>query len=107
MFHQFHVSENDRDYLRFLWWKSGNTITPAQEFRMKVHLFGTVSSPGCANYGLKQLTKDHSHTHPLRSHFIARDFYVDDGVASVESEEKAIRLAKEARDGTSCLVMRP
>lgn len=85
MFHQFHVSEIDRDYLRFLWWKNGNTDTPAQEFRMKVHLFGAVSSPACANYGLKQLAKEHSHTHPAGSQFIARDFYVDDGVTSVES----------------------
>lgn len=90
-FHQFHVSD-----LRFLWWRNGDTSTPAKEFRMKVHLFGAVSSPGCANYGLKQLAKEHSHTHPLGSQFIARNFYVDDGVASVESEEKAIRLAKEA-----------
>lgn len=65
---------------------------------MKVHLFGAVSSPGCANYGLKQLAKDHSHTYPSGSQFIARDFYVDDGIASVESVAKAIQLAKEARE---------
>lgn len=98
MFHQFHVSENDRDYLRFLWWKNRDLSTPPQEFRMKVHLFGAVSSPGCANYGLKQLAKEHSHTHPLGSQFIARDFYVDDGIISVESAEKAIQIAKEARE---------
>lgn len=23
MFHQFHVREEDRDYLRFLWWEDG------------------------------------------------------------------------------------
>ena len=98
MFHQFHVSENDRDYLRFLWWKNGDLSTPPHEFRMTVHLFGAVSSPGCANYGLKQLAKEHSHTHPLGSQFIARDFYVDDGIISVESVEKAIQIAKEARE---------
>ncbi len=98
MFHQFHVSEKDRDYLRFLWWENDDLSTPPSEYRMKVHLFGAVSSPGCANYGLKQLAKEHSHTHPFGSQFIARDFYVDDGVASVESVEKAIQIAKEARE---------
>ncbi|KAI4904355.1 hypothetical protein NFI96_032399 [Prochilodus magdalenae] len=82
MFHQFHVQENDRNYLRFLWWKNGDVNTPPHEFRMKVHLFGAVSSPGCANYGLKQLAKEHSLTHPQAAQFIARDFYVDDGVSS-------------------------
>lgn len=28
MFHQFHVSEKDRDYLRFLWWENGDLSTP-------------------------------------------------------------------------------
>ncbi|KAI4880096.1 hypothetical protein NFI96_007245 [Prochilodus magdalenae] len=98
MFHQFHVQENDRNYLRFLWWKNGDVNTPPHEFRMKVHLFGAVSSPGCANYGLKQLAKEHSLTHPQAAQFIARDFYVDDGVSSFESEEEAIQLAKEARE---------
>ena len=65
---------------------------------MNVHLFGAVSSPGCANYGLKQHAKEQSHTHQLGSQFIARDFYVDDGIISVESAEKAIQIAKEARE---------
>ncbi len=25
MFHRFHVSPDDRDFLRFLWWENGNT----------------------------------------------------------------------------------
>lgn len=48
MFHQFHVYEDDRDYLRFLWWKNGNLSAEPEEYRMKVHLFGATSSPGCA-----------------------------------------------------------
>lgn len=95
MFHQFHVAEADRNYLRFLWWKDGNVNTDPQEFRMKVHLFGAASSSGCANYG--QLAKDNENLFPLGSQFILKDFYVDDGVTSVASEDEAIQLAKEAR----------
>ncbi|CAM4662406.1 unnamed protein product [Leuciscus chuanchicus] len=98
MFHQFHVQENDRDYLRFLWWKNGDTNSLLQDYRMKVHLFGAVSSPGCANYGLRYLASEHSQSHSLAAQFILRDFYVDDGLTSVETVEKAIQLAKEARE---------
>lgn len=65
---------------------------------MKVHLFGAVSSPGYANYGLKYLAKENSHSHPIGSQFMARDFYVDDGVTSTNTVEKAIQVAHEARE---------
>lgn len=97
MFHQFHVEEADRNYLRFLWWKNGDLTLHPQEYRMKVHLFGATSSPGCANYGLKHLAKENECTYPLGSKFITTDFYVDDGVTSVESAEEAVQVAREAR----------
>lgn len=98
MFHQFHVCKADQDYLRFLWWKKGDLTAQPREFRMKVHLFGAASSPGCANYGLKYLATENRDLYPLGSQFILRDFYVDDGVTSVKSTEKAIQLAQEARE---------
>lgn len=98
MFHQFHVQRCDRDYLSFLWWKNGNTETQPRVHRMKVHLFGATSSPGCANYGLKYLAKEHCHTHPVGSEFMEKDFYVDDGVTSTDTVEKAIQLAQEATE---------
>ncbi|XP_026054611.1 uncharacterized protein LOC113040501 [Carassius auratus] len=97
MFHQFHVEEADRNYLRFLWWKNGDLALHPHEYRMKVHLFGATSSPGCANYGLKHLAKENEGMYPLGSKFITKDFYVDDGVTSVVSTEEAIQVAREAR----------
>lgn len=96
MFHQFKVQKTDRDFLRFLWWKNGDLSTQPQEYRMTVHLFGAVSSPGCANYGLKHLPKEHNLSFPLGAQFVARDFYVDDGVTSVETVKGGIQLAREA-----------
>ena len=58
MFHQFRVHEEHKDFLRFLWWEKGNFSNAATEYRMKVHLFGATSSPGCANFGLKQTAND-------------------------------------------------
>lgn len=98
MFHQFHVNEMDQDYLRFLWWKKGDLSAPPQEYRMRVHIFGAASSPGCSNYGLKHLAMDNRDLYPHGSQFIMRDFYVDNGVASMSSTEQAVQLAQEARE---------
>jgi hypothetical protein len=69
------------------------------EYRMQVHLFGAASSPGCANNGLKYLAKSHQEEIlPLASKFVQNDFYVDDGLTSVDSKEDAIRLIRDSRE---------
>jgi len=96
MFHQFHVSIKDRDYLRFLWWKNGDTSQEPVQCRMNVHLFGAISSPGCANFALRYLSRKFEEEYPLAAPFLRQNFYVDDGIASLESvEEKLITEARE------------
>lgn len=65
---------------------------------MTVHLFGAVFSPGCANYRLNHLATENSPAYPLGAQFIARDFYVDNGVTITETVEEGIQLAQEARE---------
>ena len=77
--------------------KGGDTNAEPKEFRMKVHLFGAASSPGCANYGMKYLASQHEREYPAAAEFIKKNFYVDDGLASVESEDAAIQLVREAQ----------
>ncbi|XP_066499342.1 uncharacterized protein [Hoplias malabaricus] len=91
MFHRFHVSEEDRDYLRFLWWKGGATESEPKAYRMKVHLFGAASSPGCANYGMKYLATQNEKEYPLAADFIRKNFYVDDGIVSLEEKSTTRR----------------
>ena len=99
MFHQFYGKEDDQDYLRFLWWDGGNLELQPSIYRIKVHLFGAASSPGCANYGLKHLaTQGRGRFSEQTVRFIQRNFYVDDGLISVETQDQAIQLVKEARD---------
>nr|XP_046208328.1 uncharacterized protein LOC124037560 [Oncorhynchus gorbuscha] len=99
MFHQFHVKAEDQDYLRFLWWENGDLESQPSVYRMKVHLFGAASSPGCANYGLKHLAAEGRGSFSEKSiQFIERNFYVDDGLTSVSSEAEAAQLVKEARE---------
>ncbi|KAK0147985.1 hypothetical protein N1851_002886 [Merluccius polli] len=70
-----------------------------QGMRCEVYIKeGAASSPGCVNYGLKQLAKNNESLFPLGSQFIMKDFYVDDGVTSIASADDAIQLAKEVQE---------
>ncbi|XP_071948982.1 uncharacterized protein [Antedon mediterranea] len=98
MFHQFHVNQNDRNYLRFLWWEDGNLERQPIDYRMKVHLFGAASSPGCSNFGLKYMAEHFAEQHkPETVNFIKNNFYVDDGLKSVETVPEAVELIEDAR----------
>lgn len=98
MFHRFHVSPEDRDFMRFLWWDNGKTESEPKEYHMRVHIFGAASSPGCANYGMKHLASKYEKNYPLAASFIRNHFYVDDGLVSVNSVERANQLVSEARE---------
>ena len=65
MFHQVDVTPGHCDALRFLWWPDGDMHRVPQDFRMKVHLFGGVSSPGCAGFALRKTAKDNSQEFPV------------------------------------------
>jgi len=99
MFHQVGVAEQDRDLLRFLWWKDGDLTKEPAEFRMTVHLFGATSSPACANYALKMSANDNEKDLGSEAaNFIRRDFYVDDGLTSVQSVQDAVTLIKNTKE---------
>ncbi|KAL4009002.1 hypothetical protein ACER0C_002854 [Sarotherodon galilaeus] len=99
MFHQVHVPEEDADLLRFLWWPSGDFNQSMQEYRMGVHLFGATSSPSCANYALRKCAEDNkAYFSQQVTDTILYSFYVDDCLASICSEEKAINLYSGLRD---------
>lgn len=54
MFHSFIVSEDHRNFLRFLWFKNSEMSESMVEYRMKVHIFGNGPFPTVAIYGLRQ-----------------------------------------------------
>ena len=93
MYHQFKVEESDRDFLRFLWWPKGDTSLTPVDHRMTVFLFGATSSPGVATYGLRKIAISHCSKYSIEArNFVLKNFYVDDGVASVQSDEEAYQL---------------
>ncbi|XP_013856523.1 uncharacterized protein LOC106512453, partial [Austrofundulus limnaeus] len=93
MFHQVKVSEKHVNFLRFLWWPSGDTSASLTEYRMTVHIFGAVSSPSCANYALRKTAADHAHSYNKQAiDTVYNNFYVDDCLKSVATEQEAVKL---------------
>ena len=96
MFHQVQVPSRDRDLLRFLWWEKGNIKESPRIYRMCVYLFGTLSSPSCANFALKQTAKDNENDFsPVTIDTVNHCFYVDDCLTSAPTAEEATNLLKE------------
>ncbi|KAK6175229.1 hypothetical protein SNE40_013736 [Patella caerulea] len=97
MFHQVKVDPDYRNLLRFVWW-SDETLTTVTDYRMTVHLFGATSSPGCANYALKETANRFEYVYGKEvADFVRDDFYVDDGLKSVSSPEQAKNLIRQSQ----------
>ncbi|KAK3706241.1 hypothetical protein QZH41_008628, partial [Actinostola sp. cb2023] len=91
----FKVPPEDSEALRFLWWESGLEEQPS-EFQMTTHIFGATDSPSCANYCLKRAAEDNKERYSETVvNTVKNDFYVDDLVKSVKTEEAAKSLATE------------
>ena len=66
---------------------------------MRVHLFGSASSPSCANFALKKTAKDNeAEFSPEVIETVERNFYVDDCLKSVREEDEAVILARKLRE---------
>lgn len=99
MFYQVRVPETAADLLRFLCWPAGDLSAPVKEYRMVVHLFGATSSPSVASYALRRTAEDRRGTAaPEAVETVLRNFYVDDCLKSVATEEEAVVLVKSLRD---------
>ncbi|XP_076832060.1 uncharacterized protein LOC143477359 [Brachyhypopomus gauderio] len=98
MFYCFIVKEEDRDFLRFLWFKENDPNKQIIEYRMKVHVFGNSPSPAVAIYGLRKAALFGEKEHGAEAkQFIMRNFYVDDGLSSFPSEGEAISVLKSTK----------
>ena len=97
MFYQVRVRPDDSHVLRFLWWPGGNLESRPEEYQMRVHLFGAVSSPSCANFALRKTAEDNLHEFDFEViNTVKRNFYVDDCLKSVPGENEAIRLTADS-----------
>lgn len=93
MFHQVRVPEDQRDYLRFLWWPEGNMDDEPRVYRMTAHLFGGTWSPSACGFALRQTATDLEEEYGREAAYTIRNnFYVDDCLKSVDTPAEGIRL---------------
>ncbi|XP_063758693.1 uncharacterized protein LOC134877201 [Eleginops maclovinus] len=99
MFYCFVVREEDRDYLRYLWYEDNDIDKNVTEYRMKVHVFGNSPSPAVAIYCMRRAAQKGEQEHGSDARqFVERQFYVDDGLMSVATPEEAIDLLTRTRE---------
>ena len=93
MFFQVRVIKKDQPSLRFLW-RGPNRDRPPDVYRMQAMIFGAKSSPTSANYCLKKTAIDNKATCSEKAvSTILRDFYMDDLLKSLPSEDETAQLA--------------
>ena len=93
MFFQVRVIEKDQPSLRFLW-RGPNRDRPPDVYQMQAMIFGAKSSPTSANYCLKKTAIDNKATCSEEAvGTVLRDFYMDDLLKSLPSEDEAAQLA--------------
>ncbi|KAL7826198.1 hypothetical protein SRHO_G00339360 [Serrasalmus rhombeus] len=99
VFHQVRVHRKHVDFLRFLWWPDGDFEKQPEDYRMKVHLFGAISSPSCANFALQKTAQDNQHNYDKEViETIQNNFYVDDCLKTADTETHATKLHKGLSD---------
>ena len=92
MFHQVRVSEKHVDFLCFLWWPKGDTSQSPVEHRMRVYIFGAVASLSVAS-DLQRTATDNKDDFKVEvTDTIYNNFYVDDCLKSMPTEEDALSL---------------
>ena len=65
---------------------------------MKVHLFGSTSSPGCANFAVERAADDGEKEFGSEAaDFMRKDYYVDDGLKSVKCVDTATNLIQNCQ----------
>ncbi len=99
MFYCFLVREEDRNFLRFLWFQDNDLSKDIVDYHMRVHVFGNSPSPAVAIHCLHQSVQISDFpVDPDVKCFVMRDFYVDDGLKSLPTVEAAISLLKKPQD---------
>ncbi len=96
MFHRILVSDEDSESLCFLWTDDISSNAEPYLVKMLVHIFGATDSMTCCVHALQRTARDNAHLMaPLTYETILKNFYADDLLRSVPSDEVAIDLVKD------------
>ena len=96
MFNAFFVKPYYRDLMRFFWYENNDPENKIVPYRAKTNVFGNTCSPSIATMCLRKTTEHKlaasSHENPYydkASHYINRQFYVDDGLGCADTIAEA------------------
>ncbi|XP_065083397.1 uncharacterized protein LOC135705551 [Ochlerotatus camptorhynchus] len=96
MFFQVRMKKQDQRSQMILW-ISGDPDEEPEVYVVQVMTFGAAFSPSCAHYVKNQNADRFVEDYPRAVECIKHEHYVDDMLASVETEEEAVKLASEVR----------
>ncbi|UYV82365.1 hypothetical protein LAZ67_21001798 [Cordylochernes scorpioides] len=94
-FLQIEVKEEDRDYLRFLWWKNNHQI---QVFRHKRVVFGVTCSPYLLGAVILHHLKGVSSEFGALPQKLMECLYIDNCVTSVDTEAESVDLVEKSTE---------
>ena len=92
MFLQAEVRPEDRNFLRFLWSDENDQLVTYEYNR---DIFGSKSSPTCANFALQRCATDNDENSDRASYIACHNFYMDDLLVSLQSWEEAADVKAE------------
>ena len=92
MFLQVKLPAGDQKFHRVLW-RNGEAGREPDIYEAQRWLFGNAAAPFVAQFAMKENAKQHASRFPLASDAVKNSFYMDDALASFETEDEA----KEAR----------
>ena len=99
MFYQVKVPDSQKSFLRYLWWNNNDLNGKRVDYEMGVHVFGGISSPECCDYALRRTATDNAPNYDTEvAEMLFYNFYVEDLLKLVESEEIAIQLIKDVEE---------
>lgn len=94
MFHQVRIQDTDQQCQRFFWWNEKGEIVI---YVMQVMTFGACCSPCCAQYVKNINAERHAAEFPKAAEVIQKKHYVDDMLVSLETEEEAVKIARDVK----------
>ena len=87
IFYQVKVPDNQRSFLRYLWWNNNDLNGDLVDYEIGLHVFGGTSSPGCCNYALRRAAIGNAPNCDTEvAETLLHNFYVDDLLKSVISK---------------------
>ncbi len=100
-FLQISIAKNDRDALRFLWYKSGDTKSSEREvlhFRFRRLVFGLKSSPSTLGFVINEHLRKFENTKPNVVELLKSQLFVDDFVGSVDNVQEGFEVYKASKE---------